>query len=124
MKMWQKLKESFWEIEQVNLARQKFHELDQRTQNIVIGSSLGSVLAIALFLIGFFIYNCYSIRSEIQTAENTIQYLKQTSAKMDDLRRQIREQSSDPLTRDIDASLPLAQMVEKIAQKCYTASDV
>lgn len=117
MKLWDNLRESVLEIEQVATLRQKFQELDQRMQNIVLGSIFGSLLAIALALLGFFAYSCFSLRSDIRAMEASIGSLKQSSAKLEDLRRQIREQNNDPLARDIDPNLPLAQLVEKAAQK-------
>lgn len=117
------LRESIWENEQMLMVRAKLQELDPKAQTVVIASGAGLALLLIFGTLGYAAYSTHSARSEIAAAEGSIAYLRQTAARMEDLRRQLREQGADTLSRDFDKTQPLPMMAEKAAARAAIAKE-
>jgi hypothetical protein len=119
--MWQRLKTEFreqiWDNEQILKVRQKFAELDSQTQSyVIIGFFCGFVL---LLLVTFFTLwgRAISMKSELVALDESIRYAQTAASRIDELKAEARNQSSDILLRDFDVTLPVAAFAERATQK-------
>lgn len=119
--MWDKIKiqfrEQVWDNEQVLKLRQKFAELDSQTQSyVVIGSFGGFVLVLLITLFSFWV-SAASKKSTLAEMEENIRFIQSSAVKIEELKSQARSQNTDSLTRDLDPSAPVDELMQKIVQK-------
>lgn len=119
--MWKRIqtefKEQIWDNEQVLKVRQKFAELDVQTQSyILIGGFASFVL---LLLVTFFLLwaKAITLKSEIASMDETIRFAQNTSAKIEELKAQARNQGGDTMLQGFDVGAPVVPFVERAAQK-------
>lgn len=123
--MWPRIKTEFkeqiWDNEQVVKLRQKFAELDSQTQSyIIIGSFAGFVLVL---LLTFFTLwgKTILLKNEIAAMDDDIRIAQRAATRIEELKAEARNQSSDPLLRDFDVNLPITAFAERAAQKSLIA---
>lgn len=118
-----KIREKFWEHEEVIKLRNRFSELDPKVQQTVIASSIGASAALLISVLVYTTFLSYSTKAEIQQINDDIAFIHSANEKMDILRKQSREQSSDVGLRDIDKNAPLPSFASAVAQKAAIAKE-
>lgn len=119
--MWQRIqqewKEQVWDNEQVLKLRQKFAELDTQTQSyVLIGSFAGFVLVL---LLTFFVLwgRAISVKNEIASMEETIQYVQKAAVRIEELKAQAMQQGTEALLEGLNLELPVGPFLEQAVQK-------
>lgn len=123
--MWERIKlefrEQIWDNEQTLKIRQKFSELDTQTQSyVVIGAFSFFVFLLFVTFIGFWV-KATSLKSEIATMEDSIRFVQSSAVKIEELKMQARNQSSDLLLNDFDVNAPIGSFAERATQKAMIA---
>lgn len=119
--MWKRLQSEFreqiWDNEQVLKLRQKFAELDRQTQSyVIIGSFAGFVLVL---LLTFFTLwgRTILMKNQLAALDENIRFTQNAAVRIEELKAEARNQSSDALLRDFDTTLPVAAFAERATQK-------
>lgn len=118
-----KLKEFFWEHEEVVRLRHQFSELDPKVQSYTIFGGLGGLSVLLLGLLGFLFSSVHIAKRDIADANESIRYLDASSDKMDELRQRIRAQSVAADDLDLNPSSPLLEVTEKVAGRSAIGKD-
>ncbi len=113
--MMEKLKAAFreqiWDQEQMLQLRQKFAELDPRTQAIVQLSSVGVAAVILLGFLVVLLLGSIDRQSQIRDKDALIQYTKDAAKKIEEARRSGGPQNVGGLNADA----PLPELLEQVA---------
>lgn len=107
------LRESVWEQEQVIQLRQKFAELDPKSQAIVQLSAIGIAAIVLLALVGTLLSGSLQRKSRITEIEALVQYAKIAAGKIDASRR--TGPGGLPGLSGINAAAPLPELLEQIS---------
>lgn len=123
--MWQKwkaeLREKIWDSEQVLKLRQKFSELDSQTQSyVLIGSFAAFVLVL---LVTFFTLwgKTISLKRELARMDEQIRLTQNTAVRIEELKAQQRNRTSDALLRDFDVSGSTDSFIERVGTRSLIA---
>jgi hypothetical protein len=106
-------REQIWEQEQVVQLRQKYAELDPRTQAIVQLSSLGAGALIMLGILISLLFGSFDRQSKIRDSEALIQYTKDAAKKIEEARRVTSGGTQS--AGGLNTSAPLPELLEQVA---------
>ena len=107
------LRESVWEQEPALQLRQKFAELDAKTQGIVQLSAVGVAGLILFTALGLLISGTLDRKNKISEIKSQIQYVKDAATKIEASRRS--GSTSMQGLAGLNTNAPLPELVEQIA---------
>ncbi len=129
MKAWKDFKQSigtefrekFWDSEQLLKVRQKFSELDTQTQSyVLIGSFAAFMLVLVLTFFALWA-KTISLKNELAQMDQQIRLAQNSAVRIEELKAQERNRTSDALLRDFDTSGPADGLAERVATKALIA---
>jgi hypothetical protein len=110
-------REKVWESEPVLKARQKFAELDTQTQSYVLIGSFAAFVLVLLLTFFTLWGRTISLKNQIAQIDDEIRMTQNSSVRIEELKAQERNRTSDALLRDFDVSGDSGGFAERVGTK-------